>query len=304
MTLGAQPRAVETAVIGAGQTGLAMSWLLRQAGREHVVLERRPTLGGGWQDRWDAFRLVSPNWTTGVPGFDYDGTDPDGFMPRDEIVARFRRYAEVIAAPVELDTAVTRLTRRADGRPGFHLETRRGAIDAREVIVAAGAFPAPRIPASASGFARRIAQVHSHHYRNADSLPPGAVLLIGSGQSGVQLAEELRAAGRRVFLSVGHCGRAPRSYRGRDVFWWLRELAVRGEGVGAPLPMVERLPDPRLRFACNPHLSGHGGGHDTNLRRFAAEGMRLVGRQPGYGGCPALGDRLGAFSAGCACQRL
>lgn len=121
--------------------------------------------------------------------------------------------------------------------------------------------------------------MHSHDYRNEAALPPGAVVVVGSGQSGVQLAEELHEAGRRVILSVGHCGRVPRRYRGRDIFAWLIELDSRGM-----LPAVETLPDPRLRFACNPHVSGHGGGHDTNLRRFAAEGIRLVGRFDGVDG--------------------
>jgi putative flavoprotein involved in K+ transport len=278
MSAGALPRAVETVVVGAGHAGLVMSRLLRDAGREHVVLERRSTLGGGWQDRWDAFRLVSPNWTTSVPGFDYRGSEPDGFMPRDEVIDHWRAYAASIAAPVELDTAVTRLRPLDDGRAGFVLDTSRGPIEAREVIVAAGGFQEPRIPAAGAALSPRIRQVHSHHYRRADELPLGAVLVVGSGQSGVQLAEELQAAGRTVFLSVGHCGRVPRRYRDRDIFWWLRRLIVDGEAVGATLPTVDRLPDPRMRFACNPHLSGHGGGHETNLRRFAAEGMRLVGR--------------------------
>jgi putative flavoprotein involved in K+ transport len=199
-------------------------------------------------------------------------------MPRDEIIDHWRAYAAAIVAPVELDTAVTRLRPRDDGRPGFLLDTTRGAFDAREVIVAAGGFQTPRIPAAAAGFAARIGQVHSHHYRRPEDLPPGAILVVGSGQSGVQLAEELQAAGRTVFLSVGHCGRVPRRYRDRDIFWWLRTLCVDTETVGVALPTVDRLPDPRMRFACNPHLSGHGGGHETNLRRFAADGMRLVGR--------------------------
>lgn len=271
-------RSVETVVVGAGQAGLVMSRLLRDAGHEHVVLERRMTLGGGWQDRWDAFQLVSPNWTTSVPGFDYRGSDPDGYMARDEVIDHWRAYAASIAAPVEFDTAVARLTARDDGRPGFVIETTQGSIEAREVIVAAGGFQQPRIPPAAAGFGPTIHQVHSHHYRRPADLPDGAVLVVGSGQSGVQLAEELQAAGRTVFLSVGHCGRVPRRYRDRDVFWWLRQLIVNGEAVGATLPTVDQLPDPRMRFACNPHLSGHDGGHDTNLRKFAAAGMRLVGR--------------------------
>jgi putative flavoprotein involved in K+ transport len=276
-------RSIETVVVGAGQAGLLVSRLLTETGREHVVLDRRATLGGGWQDRWDAFRLVSPNWITSVPGFDYRGDDPDGFMPRDDVVDHWRAYAAAVAAPVELETDVTRLRTRDDGKPGFHLATTTGPIDARRVVVAAGGFHAPRIPASAA-FSGRITQLHSHHYRNPDALPPGGVLVVGSGQSGVQLAEELHAAGRPVVLSVGRCGRVPRRYRDRDIFWWLRQMATVGPSVGTPLPTVDRLPDPRMRFRCNPHTSGHDGGHTTNLRRFAADGMRLVGRFEGGDG--------------------
>src|SRR5215210_3113797 len=263
-----RPRSVETVVVGAGHAGLIMSRLLSDAGREHVVLDRRPTIGGGWQDRWDAFQLVSPNWTTSVPGFDYPGSDPDGYMTRDEVVAHFRNYAAAIAAPVDLGTDVTRLTRLDDGPARFRLTTSRGTIDAREVVVAGGPFQAPFIPPASGGFDGSIVQLHSHDYRNPDQLPPGGVLVVGTGQSGVQLAEELHEAGRPVTLSVGRCGRAPRRYRGRDLFWWLRELATRGADVGTPLPSAANLPDPRARFACNPHVSGHGGGHDTNLRRL------------------------------------
>ena len=254
-----------------------MSRLLRHAGRDHVVLERRPTLGGGWQDRWDAFRLVSPNFATSLPDFPYDGAEPDAFMPRDEIAARTARYAEVIGAPVALETEVRRVSQTDSPTDGFVVETSRGAVQAREVIGATGAFHTPRIPPTAA-FGPRIHQVHAHDYRSADSLPDGGVLVVGTGQTGVQLAEELHDAGRAVTLSVGHCGRAARRYRDRDWFWWVIELVRNGPSVGVELPTVGKLPDPRQRFACNPHLSGHRGGHDTNLRRFAADGIRLVGR--------------------------
>jgi putative flavoprotein involved in K+ transport len=181
-------------------------------------------------------------------------------------------------------TEVTALERNPGPGRRFRLTTTRGPIEADEVIVATGAFQVPRIPAAGAAFPSSITQVHSHHYRNEAQLPPGGVLVIGSGQTGVQLAEELHEAGREVFLSVGQCGRAPRRYRGRDSFWWLRQVAVRGPEVGAALPTVRELPDPRLKFAGNPHLSGHGGGHDTNLRRMAADGIRLAGRFTGVDG--------------------
>jgi putative flavoprotein involved in K+ transport len=273
-------RSVETVVVGAGQAGLVMSQLLRHAGREHVLLDRRPALGGGWQDRWDAFRLVGPNWTTSMPGFEYRGAEPDGFMPRDELIDHFRAYAAAIEAPVELDTDVQRLVAiEGAGATRFRLETSRGSLDARNVIVAGGPFQTPRIPPLAAGLSPSIRSLHSHDYRSPHDLPPGRVLVVGSGQSGVQLAEELTAAGREVLVSVGRCWRSPRRYRGHDVFWWMRTLAVEGPSVGISLPTANQLPSPAARFACNPQLSGHGGGHDVDLRRMAAEDrVRLVGR--------------------------
>lgn len=271
-------RTVDTVIVGAGQAGLVMSQLLGAAGREHVVLDRRATLGGGWQDRWDEFQLVSPNWTVGVPGLAYDGPDPDGFMPRDEIVAHWRRYASVIGAPVELETDVSRLTAGAHGASRFELSTSRGPVRARTVVVAGGPFGRPHVPAVAAGLAPSILSVHADDYRRESALPPGGVLLVGSGQTGVQLAEELAAAGRQVTLSAGKCGNAPRTYRGRDIFWWLRQLATADAASDVRLPTVDRLPSPAARFACNPQLSGHDGGHSVDLRRMAADGIRLVGR--------------------------
>jgi putative flavoprotein involved in K+ transport len=270
------PTTIETVVVGAGHAGLTMSWFLTQANREHLVLERRSGLGGGWQDRWDAFQLVSPNWTASFPGFPYDGPDPDAFMPRDHIAERVARYADVIAAPVALETDVRQLTARAGG--GFRLETSRGDIDAKQVVVAIGGFHVPHIPAVAAELPGRITRLHSHAYRNEGLLPPGGVLIVGSGQSGVQIAEELADAGRRVFLSVGSAARVPRRYRGQDIFKWLAALVTRGEAIGSGLPTVDKLPDPRFRLAGNAQLSGHHGGHDANPRRLASKGMTLLGR--------------------------
>ena len=284
MTQNHIPRSVDTAIVGAGQAGLAMSWYLSRAGREHVLIDRRERLGGGWRDRWNEFCLVTPNWTSSLPGYPYDGDDPDGFMPRDAIADRIAGYADAIDAPVALGTSVSRLSKR-DG--GFLLETTGGPVVARQVLVATGGFHKPKIPAVAAALSQRMTQLHTHNYTDESALPAGAVLIVGSGQSGVQIAEELQAAGRRVYLSVGSAGRMPRRYRGSDIVWWLAQCERRGAEFGAPLPTVEMLPDPRMRFAANPHLSGHGGGHETNLRRMAAEGINLLGHLDGIDG-----DRL------------
>jgi putative flavoprotein involved in K+ transport len=273
----ALPRSIETVIVGAGQAGLMMSSLLRDAGREHLLLDARDRLGGGWLDRWDAFRLVSPNWTASFPGAPYDGDDPDGYMPRDEIAGRVARFGERIAAPVELGAHVDRLARDEGGR-GFRLSTSRGPISARRVVVATGGFHAARIPDWAGSLSPRVTQLHSSAYRSETQLPPGGVLVVGSGQTGVQIAEELQAAGRQVTLAVGRCGRVPRRYRGSDIFRWLNDVRHHGPRYGAGLPTPATMPDLRMRLACNPHLSGHGGGHETNLRQFATEGMRLTGR--------------------------
>ena len=284
MTSTQLPARVDFAVIGAGQAGLTMSWHLQRAGREHVLLERRATLGGGWQDRWDAFRLVSPNWTASFPDAPYDGDDPDGFMPRDELIGRVAAYAERIAAPIVLEAGVDWLRPAADGGVGFAIQTTQGPVRAREVVVATGGFHRPNIPAIAEGLPRRVLSLHSSAYRRERDLPPGAVLVVGSGQTGCQLLEELRDAGRDVYLSGGAAGRVPRTYRGRDMFCWLADLGLHGERSGTPLPNVLTLPDPRRRLAANPQLSGHKGGHDIDLRQMALDGTTLLGRLTGIDG--------------------
>ena len=288
-------RRLPAIVIGAGQAGLAMSRLLTLAGRDHLVLERRTSLGGGWQDRWDRFRVVTPNWLASLPGQPYDGTDPDGFMPRDEIVGRVAAYAERLHAPVMTGTTVERLT-PVDG--GFRLETSVGPMEADQVVVATGSYHAPRVPAMASGIPAEIHQLHSGAYRNEGSLPPGGVLVVGSGQTGIQLADELLAGGRRVYLAVGSNGWAPRRYRGRDIFGWLAAMEVDGETYGVRTPKADTLPDPRRRLAGTPQLTGHHGGQDVDLRRMAAhDGLTLLGHLESVDAhqltvAPDLGERL------------
>ena len=178
-----------------------------------------------------------------------------------------------------------RLTPTADGR--FHATTSRGELSARQVVVATGSYHTPRIPPPTDRISDRVMQLHSHDYRNEEALSDGAVLVIGSGQTGLQLAEELFEAGRRVYISVGSAGRVPRRYRGRDFFGWMADILRHGADHGVTLPTAEQLPDPGRRFSAMPDLSGHGGGHDTNLRRYAADGMTLAGRLTG-----AHGERL------------
>ena len=225
---------------------------------------------------------MTPNWTSSFPGWDYDADDPDGFMRRDEIAARVARYAEVVDAPVSLDTEVKRLV--PEGGGGFRVDTNRGELSARRVVVATGSYHEPRVPDWAAGISRRVLQLHSHEYRNEAALPAGAVLIVGSGQTGLQLAEELFEEGRRVYIAVGSAGRIPRRYRGRDIFVWLVELIRNGEAHGVAPPTADKLPDPSRRFNPMPALSGHDGGHDTNLRQYAADGMKLGGHLTGGGG--------------------
>src|SRR4051812_14617036 len=205
---------IDTLVIGAGQAGLATSYWLTKSGVDHLVLDRRASLGGAWQDRWDSFCLNSPNYGIMLPGMTYTGPDPAGFMPRDDVVAYLRHYAGEIAAPVLTGTEATRLRAGADG--GFLVETSSGPYRSRRLVLASGAYPKPHLPAAAAGIPASIRQLHTDAYRNPDLLPDGAVLVVGSGQSGGQIVEDLLEAGREVHLAVSSCPEAPRRYRGQD----------------------------------------------------------------------------------------
>lgn len=265
---------VDTLVVGAGQAGLATSYWLSQAGVQHQLLERRPALGGAWQDRWDAFVLNTPNFSLALPGMPYDGPEPEAFMPRADVVDYMRKYAETVGAPVRTDTDVTRI---APSGGGFSAETNRGGWRARNVVLATGGYQKPKIPAVSAKLPGSILQLHTDAYRNPEQLPAGAVLIVGTGQSGGQIAEELLAAGREIHLAVYTCPEAPRRYRGRDILFWMMHLAEHGPKYGLNGLTTGQLPSPAARFACNPLVSGADGGHDIRLRNLGRRGVRLHG---------------------------
>ncbi|WKK72849.1 MSMEG_0569 family flavin-dependent oxidoreductase [Rathayibacter oskolensis] len=261
---------VEVAVVGGGQAGLSLSRHLSDDGIDHVVLER-DTIGHDWIDRrWDAFTLVTPNWQCRLPGYPYDGPDPDGFMTRDEVHAWVRRYASSFDAPVVEHTEVSRLRERAGG--GFELVTSAGSITADQVVIATGGYHRPVLPAITSRLPLDTVQLHSADYRSADALPPGGVLVVGSGQSGAQIAEDLFLAGRDVHLALGSAPRVARFYRGRDCVAWLQDMGV------YDIPVHAQVGGLTKRESTNHYVTGRGGGRDIDLRAFARDGMHLYGR--------------------------
>jgi putative flavoprotein involved in K+ transport len=262
---------IETVIIGGGQAGLATSYHLTRLNREHIVLEKAAGAGNSWRnDRWDSFTLVTPNWTFRLPGAEYDGDEPHGFMPRDEIVNRLEQYVSGFGLPVQFQTEVLSVEPVLSNR-GFRVRTRDELFISENVVTATGLFQKPKFPALAKHLSPVINQLSSGQYRNPQELPPGAVLVVGSAQSGCQIAEELYQSGRRVYLCVGSAGRAPRRYRGRDIFEWLNDSGFMDR-------TVDKLESPREKFQANPHVSGARGGHSINLHQFARDGVVLLGR--------------------------
>ena len=255
----------ETVVIGAGQAGLAVSHELTRAGVEHVVLERG-RVGQRWRDRWASFCLVTPNWTVQLPGGRYDGDDPDGYMPREAIVAHLERYARDM--PVREGVDVRSVAPEPGG--GYRLQTSAGDLLAGRVVLCSGAYQRPHGAPLADVLPDGVARLHADDYDEPAGLPPGPVLVIGSGQTGCQLAEELLEAGREVVLA---CGRAPwmtRRIGDHDVLWWTIETGY----IEAP---VASLPAPAARIGANFTATGRDGGHDLHLRTLHAKGARLTG---------------------------
>jgi putative flavoprotein involved in K+ transport len=223
-----------------------------------------------------------------MPGIEPGNEDPDGFMPRAEVIAFFERYAGMIQAPIRYDTPVHSVEPIGDRR--YRIETGNGPIEAKNVVIATGFFQNPKIPALAARIDPGVAQMHTHDYRNPESLPPGAVLVVGSAMSGCQIAEELYLAGRQVYLSTGTTGRLPRRYRGKDTVWWLEEMGFFDLS-------IEQMPPGSTIFDSIPHLSGSNGGHTINLHQFARDGVTLLGRLQGIEGsaatlAPNLHDNL------------
>lgn len=259
---------IETIIVGGGQAGLAVSYCLQQRGCEHVVLEQAAQPAQAWRnDRWDSFTFVTPNWTVKMPGAEYRGNEPDGFMERAEIIRYFEDYAECFNLPVQFDTRVTSIKPQADG---YLVATDRDTYAARQVVMATGLFQRPKIPAWSGDLPAPILQLHSGAYRNPDALLPGAVLVVGSAQSGCQIAEELYQSGRTVYLSVSGAGRAPRRYRGQDIFHWLHLS-------GFLHRTADQLPSPKAKSGPNLQVSGKNGGHTLNLHQFARDGVILLG---------------------------
>lgn len=265
---------IETLIIGGGQAGLATSYYLKSQNREHLVLEKSDRPGHVWMDdRWDSFALNTPNWAIRLPGDEYNGPEPDGFMPRREIADYIVQYANKFNLPIQYRTAATGVAQLPGGQ-GFEVTTEDGSFRARNVVMATGSFQRPKIPAYAGQITGDILQLHSGQYLNPGALPAGAVLVTGSGQSGCQIAEELYLNGREVYLCVGSAGRAPRRYRGKDVFQWMLLAGILER-------TVDKLPSPKAKFSGNPHLSGADGGHSLNLHQFARDGVHLLGRISG-----------------------
>ncbi|MFB9267024.1 NAD(P)-binding domain-containing protein [Bradyrhizobium erythrophlei] len=254
---------IDTLVIGGGQAGLTMSHRLKQRGIAHLVLERQRIAERWRSERWDGLMFQFPNWSVRLPDFAFQHNDPDGFSPTAAIIRFIEDYARFVAPPIRCGVAVTRL--HTDGNGGFIAETVDGSIAANNVVVATGPYQRPLRPDLLRD--ADIFQVHASAYKNPAQLPDGAVLVVGAGASGAQIAEELARAGRRVFLSIGQHSRLPRRYRGRDLIGRLAEM-------GIDQTPVEQRGASRLL----PVITGAYGGHTVDFRRFAAEGVTLLGR--------------------------
>jgi putative flavoprotein involved in K+ transport len=262
------------AIVGGGQAGLSVSYFLKQQGIEHTVFEKHTAMHVWRQARWDNFCLVTPNWQCQLPGHSYRGAEPTGFMRKNELLQYLDEFRQLVAAPLLEGVTVQRATRQNEG--GFHLQTSAGEFACGQLVVASGGYHTPIIPRMAERLPASIRQLHSEQYRNADELPPGAVLVVGSGQSGAQIAEDLHLAGRKVHLAIGDAPRCARFYRGKDVVEWLAQMNY------YEMPVTRHPLREGVRDNTNHYVTGRDGGRDIDLRRFALEGMELFGPLTGF----------------------
>jgi len=261
-----------TVIIGAGQSGLAMSRHLTDRSIDHMVLERGEVANSWRTERWDSLRLLTPNWQSRLPGYAYQGDDPDGFMSMPEVVRFLRRYAEVSDAPVETGTLVTRV-RPLDA--GYEVSTNHGAWRCRALVIASGACNIAATPSLSAGLPHEVTSLTPMQYRNPDLLPEGGVMIVGASASGIQLAREIRASGRRVVLSVGEHVRMPRTYRGRDIQWWM-------DAIGAMDVRYDAMEDiERARHLPSPQLVGTAERVTIDLNSLRTAGVEFVGRLVG-----------------------
>ena len=270
-------KSVETVIVGGGQAGLATSYYLKKEHHEHIILEQAPQVADAWRNhRWDSFSLLTPNWSFRLPGAEYDGPAPDGFMPKDEILQRFEQYTAKEHFPIEYNQKVESIDRDVED-DSYLVHNRGRTYLARNVVIATGLFQQAKVPAFSASIPAEITQITADKYRSPASLPPGAVLVVGSAQSGCQIAEELYLSGRKVYLSLGSAGRVPRRYRGKDIYEWMQI-------VGHLDRTPDMLPSPKGKFASNPHVSGRDGGRTLNLHQFARDGVILLGHIRGVEG--------------------
>jgi putative flavoprotein involved in K+ transport len=259
---------IDTVIVGGGQAGLAMSYYLRQRGREHVIFERRRVAERWRSERWDSLRFQLPNRWLELPGNSYAGTDPEGFLHHSEVLRFVLDYAIEIAAPVRTGVEVTSLSRDEDSAY-YLLETKDGAFKARHVVIATGPFQRPMIPDYSRAIPASIHQIDAACYRNPEQLSPGAVLIVGSGNSGCQIADELLRSRRNVFLAISRHGRVPRRYRGQDIIWWY-------ENLGRFDVTIDSFPG--RRYPPTSIMTGVDGGYDLDPRHLGSAGATLLGR--------------------------
>jgi putative flavoprotein involved in K+ transport len=263
---------IDTVIVGGGQAGLAISYYLRQEDREHVVLERAPAVAHAWRNqRWDSFTLVTPNFQVRMPGAEYEGDDPYGFMSLAQVVQYFDDYVKRFRLPVHCGVEVFSVEQMG---PSYLVRTSEGNYMAENVVIATGLYQSPKIPSYSAEIPGTILQIHSMHYQNPGMLPQGAVLVVGTGQSGAQIAQELYQSRRKVYLSIGSAGRVPRRYRGKDINDWFTRMGMFDT-------RVEELKSPRDKFHAHPQISGKNGGQSLNLHRFARDGVVLLGHVRG-----------------------